>query len=200
MRVLLCAVLVLAGCEPRQPLTRGEAVGIAGSLQRIEGQAWGDPVEVLPPPEHADPDGRRWWQIRYAPAADGAARIVLVDDATGWARFPPPGWPLRLAAPAAAPRVPDLRADPGPWLLVVVPPAEPEGEVIARLESEAVRLNTRAGADGRLPLFSVRRDGARAALVYGWTGSGGIARDERLRGWVAAAAGRDPAWLDLGSP
>lgn len=199
MRMAFLMVLALAGCEPRQPLTRGEAVGIAGSLQRLDGQAWGDPVEVLGPASTPDPDGHRWWQLRYAPAADGAVRVVLVDDATGWARLPAAGWSLRLAGPAAAPSVPLLRADPGPWILVLTQPATLAEDAIAKLESEVVHFNTRAGAEGRLPLFGLRQEQGRTALVYGWTGEGGISRDERLRGWILRASGRDPSWVDLGS-
>jgi hypothetical protein len=200
MRAVLLAVLVLAGCEPRQPPSRGEVVAIAGSHQRIAGTAWGEPVDVLPPPQGTDPDGRRWWQLRYAPAIDGTARVLLVDDDSRWVRTPPPGWTLRLAADPLPPQVPVHRPDPGTWLLVLVPPQATDEAGRTALETEAVRLNTLAGAQGRLPLFAVRGDAGRAALVYGWTGTGGIARDERLAGWVRSAGGRDPVWLDLGSP
>ena len=93
--VLAASLLASVSCEHRAPLTQGEAVGIADNLQRREGVAWGEPTEVLPPGDY-DAQGKRWWQLRYQPAADGVVRIILVDAATDWARLPPPGYVVRV--------------------------------------------------------------------------------------------------------
>jgi hypothetical protein len=73
------AGLLLASCESRAPLAPAQVTGLADSLQRREGLAWGQPVEVLPPAS-PDLDGHRWWQVRYADGGDGRVRVVVVDE------------------------------------------------------------------------------------------------------------------------
>ena len=102
LTVALAAILLLlSACETRAPLTQGEVGGIADHLQLRENLSWGEATEILAAAS-SDADGKRWWQVRYHDAPDGAARIILVDDDSGWARLPMPGYALRLT-PGAKP-------------------------------------------------------------------------------------------------
>jgi hypothetical protein len=204
--VLLVALLLMAGCEPRQPLTRVEVVGIADSLLRTNGLAWSDPVEVIEPPMQPDPDGRRWWQLRYEPRADRtgdrtAPYVIIVDDATSWARFPTDSYvvrrpPLRTGEPP--PATPALVRE-GTRIMLLTEPAEITPERTGELTREAARLNGMAAATGLHPLFSVRRDrNGRSALIYGWQGDRGMAEDAAVRDWLHARTAYDAArWIDL---
>jgi hypothetical protein len=199
---MILAVLSLLSCEHRAPLTPGQAVGLADTFQRREGLAWGEPIEVLTPAADADVLGHRWWQLRYASAGGGAARVVVVDDATGWARLPPPGYLVRVA-PTGKPGAanPVVVAD-GHSVLAVVPLAPADAERRTALEREVVRLNALAGESGLMPLFSLKDGGeGRFGIVYGWQGDRGIARDDRVIDWMNARTPyRGCAWVDLTQP
>lgn len=181
---LALAILALVACETRPPLARGQVVGIADSFQRREGVNWGDPLEVLSP-AGVDANGRSWWQVRYPDGKDGTARVVLVDDASAWARAPWPGYALRSGV-----RPPPGIAHPvvvteGPLVLMVVAAAVVDELRSAELEREVARLNGLAGETGLAPLFGLRRtpDG-KVAVTYGWQARHGIARDERVVEWL----------------
>ncbi len=201
--ILAVSVLValLVGCEPRQSLGQGEAVAVADNFQRREGVSWGSPLEVLPP---ASPDasGHRWWQMRYADEVGGphGGRIVVVDADSGWARLPPPGYALRVASSATRPSAANpVTVQEGRFILLVTPPAQVAPEREAELEREAARLNALGGETGLFPVFSLRKDrDGRTALVYGWQGDRGIARDERVSEWLRARTPYgDGTWIDL---
>ena len=208
MRLIpLLALALFAACTPRVPPTRGEITGVADGWLQGQGRAWGDPIEVLAPPDLRDPDQRRWWQLRYAPAAGEAPRILLVDDESLWVRRPPAGWRVRLPARpgdarSATGQVASLRTDPGSWVAMLGQPQALDDAALTAAERRVIDLNTAAGPAGLLPLFRLHqgRDGARV-ILYGWQADGGgIARDERLMAWLtafAADAGRTWHWVDL---
>lgn len=191
--VSVVTALLIAGCESRPPLNRGQAVGSADNLQRERGLAWGDPEESLEPAT-AGTDGHRWWQLRYR---DGG--IILVDADSGWARLPPADYVARARA------VPRPASDPAPvvieegsLVLRLTEPAEIATEREGELEREAARLNQLATRTGLHPLFSLRTDRqGRACLLYGWQGDRGIARDERVAEWVRLRTVYATAWVDL---
>ena len=194
---LLVILLAVSACDTRPPLTRGQAIGSADQFQLARGWTWGEPVEVLAP-GLADAQGRRWWQVRYADGGDGP-RVILVDDASGWARRSTglvqmaPAAHLPVAATAA-----DLALADGRWVVMVEPFASREADAEAALEREAARLNALASGAGRYPVCSLRHDPAgRSALVYGWQGDRGMARDESLLAWFADAGHPTAAWVDL---
>lgn len=212
-------LLALAACESRPPLARVQVAVIADNVQREFGLNWGDPEEVLPP--ETAPDGHRWWQVRYHPGTDGAQRLILVDHDSGWGRLPPDGYapriaPARPAAPApllaspvnpgvsagatsAAATVPPPGLVEGPFLLVLEAHAQVDGVRAGELAREAMRLNALAGGSGLYPAFSVHQDrNGRQALVYGWQGDRGMARDERVAEWVRLRTTyKQAGWLDL---
>lgn len=177
-------MLACAGCQERQPLNQSMAVAIADHYQRYQSVNWGDPIEVLAPGE-PDAKGHTWWQVRYAPGTDGARRMILVDDASDWARFPDADYvertPPRSRTDAAHP----LQVEPGPWVLRLTPPSTLAGDERVRLEREAIRLNTLAGQTGLVPLFSLHTDAnQQSALIYGWQADRGIAQDPAVVDWV----------------
>lgn len=198
-RIALALVLfALVGCETRIPLARAQVVGIADNFQRREALNWGDPIEVLAP-GGVDAHGHSWWQVRYADGkSDGAnaTRVILVDDATSWARAPFPGYALRSGVrppPGAAHPVTVVE---GPMVLVVVPAASADDTRTANLEREVARLNGLAGETGLAPLFGLRRtrDG-KVAIIYGWQTTHGIARDDQVAEWLTLRTPyRDVAW------
>jgi len=202
MPVRLCAVLLLAlllGCEGRPPLNRAQAISATDSLLLRDNRTWGDAVEVLPP-DRADADGRRWWQVRYAPDPAGTDRIVILDDASRWARLPPAGWTPRVAAVSRSPDPTQVLIQTGPSILLVEG-AEAVGEDRrAHLLVDIAELNRLAGRTGLQPAFSLRegRDGG-LLMVYGWQDGQGMARDERVRDWLALRTRfTRSVWLDLG--
>ena len=185
----LCALLTLVGCDPRQPVTRGQAAAIAGNLQLREGWAWGDPTDIQTPVTHG---GRLWWQVAYR-----GGQVILVDAESGWARLPPDDYARRRAAVAEPTTTPPAAVvAEGRFLLVLVPAAEGDS---APQEREAARLNHLASQTGLYPLFGVHTDRlGRHALVYGWQGDRGIAQDDRVVEWVRLRTDHDhPAWVDL---
>lgn len=187
------AVLLIAGCESRPPINRGQAAGIADNLQRERGLAWGDPEESLEPAATGT-DGHRWWQLRYR---DGG--IILVDADSGWARLPPPGYVARArAARGHALEPAPVIVEEGSLVLRLTEPVELPTEREGELEREAARLNQLATQTGLHPLFSLRTDRqGRASLLYGWQGDRGIARDQRVTEWVRVRTTYAPAWVDL---
>jgi hypothetical protein len=199
---LLALVLaVLASCESRPPLARAQVAAIADNTQREFGLNWGDPDEVLPP--ETGVDGHRWWQVRYRTGADGALRLILVDHDSGWGRLPPEGYAPRITPARPAPSASAAATAPalaeGSWLLVLEPHAQVDGARAGELAREAMRLNALAAGNGLYPAFTVHQDRAgRQALVYGWQGDRGMARDERVAEWVRLrTAYAQAAWLDL---
>jgi hypothetical protein len=191
---LLLLLLGIVGCEPRTPLSRGQAAAIADNVQRQNGVNWGDPVEVLPPPP-SSPDGHRWWQVRYR-----EDRIILVDADTAWGRLPPPGYvPVVRATDSHPTEHPQVLLVEGSFVLQLTPPAELDGDHLGALEREAVHLNALAVQSGLLPVFSVRTDHqGRSSLLYGWQGDRGIAQDPHISEWVTVHAPNHAAtWVDL---
>ena len=195
-RVTLALVLfALIGCETRIPLARAQVSGIADNFQRREALNWGDPAEVLAP-GGVDAQGRSWWQVRYADGKDGAARVILVDDATSWARAPWPGYALRSGAKPPPGAAHPVTVVEGPLVLMVVPAAAADDTRGAELEREVARLNGLAGETGLAPLFGLRRtrDG-KVAVIYGWQATHGIARDDRVVEWLTQRTPyRNAAW------
>lgn len=192
---LALAIFALVGCETRIPLARAQVVGIADNFQRREALNWGDPTEVLAPGD-VDAQGRSWWQVRYADGKDSAARVILVDDATSWARAPWPGYVLRSGAKPPPGAAHPVSVVEGPMVLVVVPAATVEDARGAELEREIARLNGLAGETGLAPLFGLRRtrDG-KVAVIYGWQTTHGIARDDRVVEWLTLRTPyRNAAW------
>lgn len=200
MRLFLPLLALLAACETRAPLTRGQVAAIADNVQRAEGLAWGDPIEVLPP-GLADAQGRRWWQLRYPGGEGGAERVLVVDDVSGWGRLPPAGYLMRLPAwQPPRPGVPQAVAlAEGSHVLVLAGPEVVDAAQAGVWEREAARLNALAGGSGLYPVFSVHRDRqGRSSLVYGWQGDRGMAKDEKVRDWLRArTAWKDAWWADL---
>lgn len=202
---LLVLLLLTAACDTRPPIGQVEVVRYADDLLRREGLWWGSPIEILRP-ELADPEDRRWWQLRYAEGAvtgpgtaATASRVVLVDAATGWARLPPAGHPIRVPAIGKPSAAAPVTVQEGPFVLLVSEPATMAPERRAELEREASRLNAMGTEGGLYPLFSVRTDRqGRSALVYGWQGDRGIQREARVGDWLQA---RTPygvgTWVDL---
>ncbi len=195
--VLLLALLL--GCEGRPPLNRAQVVAAADSLLLRENLTWGEATEVLPPvaPER---DGRRWWQIRYAPGPDGRQRIVLLDDESRWARLPPADWVPRVAAVSRVADPSEVVLQAGPSILIVSGTQRFPEERRAELLVDVAELNRTAGRTGLHPAFSVRqdRDGS-LGIVYGWQEDHGIVRDERIRDWLALRTRwTDSVWIDLG--
>ncbi len=187
------AVLLLA-CEPRRPLVRAEVVGKADSCQRAIGVDWGSPLSVLPP-DGADDDGRRWWQVSYQPGGDGADRIILVDHDSGWARLPAPGWRVRHERAQTASASPPDQLKPGADLLIVATSPERGAEELAR---EVDRLNALAKETGLAPLFSLRDARDERQIVYGWHDDAGIHRDDAVRDWLRLRTPyNDAYWVSL---
>jgi len=207
---IVLAIVTTSGCEPRMPVERGEAVGAADDLLRYRGLAWGDPVDVLTPGP-ADARGHRWWQVRYdrPPGADLSAdptapgpRIILVDAVSGWSQFPPPGYTLReplSAVPPDAPPTPPPAIAEGEWVVLVTAPVAMDAETAALSQRECSRLNALAASTSLYPLFSLHQDpGHRWAIVYGWQGDRGIAKDEKVREWLHLRTSYgDGTWSNL---
>jgi hypothetical protein len=198
---LAAILLLLSACETRAPLTQGEVGGIADHLQLRENLSWGEATEILAAAS-SDADGKHWWQVRYHDAPDGAARVILVDDDSGWARLPMPGYALRLT-PSAKPSLstPVVAAEGG--FVLVLTPAESVDQVRrTALEREVVRLNALSGGNGLIPLFSLRRGrDEQVSIVYGWQGDQGIAKDARVVEWITARTPyHTPRWVDLATP
>ncbi len=189
---LLPVLLLLAACESRPPVNRGQVVAIADNVQRMQSVNWGDPQEVLPPVP--GPDGRSWWQVRYR---DG--HLVLVDADSGWGRLPPADYEPRVRMrPTTTPAGGGAVTEEGSLVLRLSEPAVLDGEAAGRLEREAVRLNDLATHNGLQPLFSVRSDRQqRSMLLYGWQGDRGIARDDQVSAWIRSRTTYQPTWIDL---
>lgn len=187
----LVLALVGAGCERADPeLSRGQVMALADNLVEHHELAWGPVMRVWPPAP--GPDGRMWWQVDY-PRADDQARLrsVLVDAETGWARFPPADFRPRVDLDALDG---DEEADAGPlppgtWILALDVP-EPDAELVAD-------LNARAADRGLPPLFVLREGRRGPAVVYGWTGAHGIARDVTVRRRVGELTAAETRWVDL---
>jgi hypothetical protein len=200
--IVLLLALVLAGCDYRPPLDRGQVSSIATNVCLAEHQAWGDPTDVLPPGP-ADANGKTWWQVRYRGVTSaGRARVVIVDAESGWGRLAPPDYVIREPAmappPAAAQGAPSALPD-GTWILVVVPAQPTSAERDGELTREAMRLNRLAAETNLMPAFSMWSDRAgRTALVWGWQGDRGTVRDPAVVEWLKARSGhREPGWIDL---
>ena len=195
--LLVSAVVVIlasAGCEPRLPIVRGEAIAIAGNVQRAAGVDWGDPTEALEPPAEAAPDGHRWWQIRYP-----NGRILVVDAESGWGRTPPAGYVPRVRVRDSAALVPAPMVQEGSLVLELTEPAVLDDDHEAALEREAAQLNAQAAQSGLYPLFSVHHDRqGKVSLLYGWQGDRGIAEDHHAVDWVRLRTTyQEPRWVDL---
>jgi hypothetical protein len=194
-------VLALAGCETRIPIGQAEAQSYAEDVQRREGGYWGPPIEVLPP-DAADADGHRWWQLRYAeqPGDHPGDRILIVDARSGWAERPYPGYAVRVPATAAKPSSEHpLTVQEGPWIVLVTEPAVLAPERQPELEREVSRLNALGAETGLYPAFSIRADRqGRSGIVYGWQGDRGIQKDEHVGDWLSSRTpyGRG-TWVDL---
>jgi hypothetical protein len=201
MSLVPLAVLLLmsTGCEDRPPLSRAQAVSNAYNLQLRDGLNWGDAIETVAPGP-ADDRGKRWWQMRYRPGADGEVRIMLVDAESGWARRPPAGYVPRLPPAPKITGEQALTVAEGSHILVVAKPrpvADPDQR--RTLDQEVLRLNALATNTGLTPLFSLRegRD-QQVSIVYGWKNDRGIERQERVVEWLTARTPyRDVVWEDL---
>jgi hypothetical protein len=196
--LLVLGLLVFIGCEQRQPLNRSMAAAIADHYQRYQNVNWGDPIESMAPGE-PDQHGRTWWQFRYQSGPDGARRMILVDNDSGWSRFPSDDYLERVPPQARPSATNPLQVVEGSWILRLAPPRQVNDDERVKLEREAIRLNTLAGQTGLVPIFSLRRhsDG-QAELIYGWQADRGIARDERVLDWVNRRTGYvDAAWENL---
>ena len=194
--VVLLALLL--GCEGRPPLNRAQVIGAADSLLLRENLQWGEAKEVLPP-DRPTADGRRWWQVRYETAPDGAARIVLLDDDSRWARLPPADWVPRVAPVSRSADPAKVTLQSGPSILLVSGGETFPEEGRARLLVDIAELNRTAERTGLHPAFGLRqdRDGS-LRLVYGWQDDHGIARDERIRDWLALRTRwTESVWTDL---
>lgn len=190
--------LLIGGCEDRPPITRAQVVSNAYNLQLRDGLNWGDAVETLAPVT-ADEHGKLWWQVRYRPAADGSARILLVDAESGWVRRPPAGYVPRLPPPPKISADQALSVAEGSFVVVVTPAKALDPEGRRALDQEVLRLNALATNTGLSPLFSVReqRD-QQVSVIYGWQNERGIARNERVVEWLTARTPyRDVVWEDL---
>ena len=190
--------LLTVGCVAPPPISRGAAAGIADNVQRAHSMNWGDPVEVLPP-SAPDAQGHRWWQVRYPGTPP---RLILIDADSGWGRLPPADYVARGQAqvpPSPAAARPPMLQD-GSFIYCLTAPAEADAAAVAELEREAARLNALAATTDLYPLFSVRTDRSqRSALIYGWQGDRGMARDEHVAQWVALRTTYAPTavWSDL---
>lgn len=195
---ILALLALLLGCEGRPPLNRAQVIGATDSLLLRENLQWGEAKEVLPP-DRATADGHRWWQVRYAPGPDGSDRIALLDDDSRWARLPPTGWIPRVAAVSRSADPAKVTIQSGPSILLVSgAQIFPEAHR-AQLLVDSAELNRTAERTGLHPAFGVRqdRDGS-LRLVYGWQDDHGIARDERIRDWLALRTRwTDSVWVDL---
>lgn len=196
--VALLLFALLLGCEGRPPLNRAQVVGAADSLLLREDLDWGEAKEVLPP-DRADADGRRWWQVRYAPGPDGRDRLVLLDDASRWARLPPADWTPRVTAVSRPPDPDRVALQSGPSILFVSGEERFPEERRAELLVDIAELNRLATRTGLHPAFSLRRDNdGTLAIVYGWFDDHGIVRDERIRDWLALRTRwTRSAWIDI---
>lgn len=199
---IACIALLLTACErDRMELTRGRVMALADQFCTGQQLAWG-PVDEAWPPLQGHPIYGDWWQVDYhGPSQDGQPTVVLVDADSGWARRPWPGYPLRVALPAAgssaaAPSDPSTWVRPGRWILALAHNAE-----AAALDIRIANLNNTARVDRLPPLFSRRapRHGP-VQLIYGWDGTSGIRRDGRISAWMAEhTTVGDSVWIDLGN-
>lgn len=198
--LLVAILLVIMGCEQRQPLNRSMAVAIADHYQRYQNVNWGDPIEVMPPGP-PDDHGRTWWQMRYLPGPDGERRMILVDDGSAWARLPGADY-LERVPPRARPSAANpLQVAEGSWIVRLAAPRAVDDAERVKLQREVIRLNTLAGQTGLVPIFSLRTHGdGQAELIYGWQADRGIARDELVLDWLHRRTSYvDAAWEDLTS-
>ncbi len=192
------AILLTAGCEAaRPPLSRAQAISSADSLLLREHEVWGNAIEVQPASTVAV-DGQ-WWQVRYPDADNGKARLILVDEDTRWARFAPPDYVARVKAVHAPRTAAPVRAEPGPWILLVQGTESYANDQRAQADIDANTLNTLARRTGLLPLFSVRAgNDETATIIWGWQGEQGTVRDEKVREWLAARTQYQTSrWVDL---
>lgn len=90
----------------------------------------------------------------------------------------------------------------GPFVLLLTPSQGVDDQQRLALEREVVRLNALAGGSGLMPLFSLRHGhDNQVAIVYGWQGDQGIAKDERVVEWIALRTPyHDSHWVDLTQP
>jgi hypothetical protein len=198
LSVVAFALAILVACEAaRPPLSRAEAIGSADSLLLREHVVWG-PVVATMPPDGADAEGRRWWQISFGPDANGQQRIILVDEISRWARFADTDYVARVPATGIE-RTVSARLDAGPWILDVMGDAAQPMEQRAQVEVDAADLNNLARRTGLLPVFSARstRDG-RMTIVWGWQDDHGTVQDEKVREWLDLRTRfHDSRWIDL---
>jgi hypothetical protein len=69
---------------------------------------------------------------------------------------------------------------------------------VQTLSTQARTLNQAAREAGFAALFSVRRSGRQGAqLTYGWQGTNGMSRDERLPRWLVDQGFDGSRWLNL---
>ncbi len=192
------ALLFIAGCEDRPPISRAQVVSNAYNLQLRDGLIWGDAIETLPPVS-ADEQGRKWWQLRYRPGPAGEVRIMLVDGHTGWARQPAVGYVPRLTPPPKTNSDKPLTISEGSHILAIIPAKVLDAEQRRALDHEARRLNALATNTGLMPLFSVREQRDQlVSLIYGWQNERGIAHEERVVEWLTARTPyRGVVWEDL---
>jgi hypothetical protein len=196
---VLAVLLMMSGCEERTPLTQALAVGIADHYQRYQNVNWGDPTEVIAPVQ-VDDEGKRWWQMRYRNGSDGSRRMILVDDASGWARFPSQDYVERVPARSRPDAEHPLQVVEGTCILRLIPAKPADAQRRVELEREVIRLNALAGRTGLAPLFSLRThtDG-QTGIIFGWQADRGITRDDQVLDWVKRRTGygEDATWEEL---
>jgi hypothetical protein len=197
---IICAALLLVACEERQPLNRGQALSVAASRAEQLELGWGQP-QIAVPPDAPDPaSGRLYWQVRFADAADGSPRIMLVNWNSAWARPLPEGMVLRsLLYPVDAREVARSRPVRGTWILVIEESGPEVG--LAEVEAQVTAWNELAQGNLLYPLFSRRplADGG-SQIIYGWHEEGGIPRIEGIATWVERRLERQGRWVDLADP
>lgn len=178
-------------------MNRGQVMSAAGTRAARIDPTWGQPHTAVPPDLPDPATGRLYWQVRFDDAPDGAARVMLVNPYSGWARPAPQGTVLRsLLYPVDAREVARCRPVRGTWILIVE--EHPAGADLARLDQRLGDWNQRALANSLYPLFARRplADGG-WQLVYGWHREGGIPRLDGIATWIERRLERQARWVDL---
>lgn len=182
--LICCCLGLMVGCGQPRPVSPGQAVAIADGLLEKHGRTWGPPWQVVEPVGPAA-DGKRWIQLTYAPDPEtGAARIVLVNERSGWVRFPPAGYrPRWELSPVETPRYPSQAVVvPGDQVLVITAAVGPA----ATMRRQVERLNRAALEANLAPLFSLLELPGTDTwqLIYGRLGDTGLQPDERILPWL----------------
>ena len=179
--LLICALLVVSACEYERPMPPDatRAATLSAHLLAHHELSWGPAVTILEP-RVVDADGAQWWQVLYAPGADGQPRRVEVHAESGWARLVPADRALAPEHHAMGMQGEVIHALPyGSAVLVLELRATEPG-----IDEIVLRLNRRAKAANEVPAFSKRSRRGGDDIVYGWQGDGGTQVDDRLRHWI----------------